>query len=127
MSVAPANVRDFDPLAYQDDPQQFRAEVRAWLEATIPADWKTRVQGGGADVQKGFQRWLLEETNKVRLAGAHWPKQWGGADLSLANQIIIQEEMARIDAHDPDVYTANLFHLPATLFSHGTAEQREKY
>jgi alkylation response protein AidB-like acyl-CoA dehydrogenase len=74
-----------------------------------------------------FQRWWFGEMKKVGLAAPHWPKEWGGVDLSLRNQIIIYEEIARIDAPTPDLYAISLYHVPSTLFAHGTPAQRERY
>jgi len=64
---------------------------------------------------------------KVGLATPHWPRTWGGADLSLRHQTLIFEEIARINAPNPDLFVISLYHLPATLFGHGSPEQRERY
>jgi alkylation response protein AidB-like acyl-CoA dehydrogenase len=74
-----------------------------------------------------FQHWWLGELRKVGLANPHWPREWGGEDISLRHQIIVSEEMARANAPDPDLFTISLYHLPATLFAYGTPAQREKY
>ncbi|HET6970638.1 MAG TPA: acyl-CoA dehydrogenase family protein [Phenylobacterium sp.] len=125
--VASAPARTFEPLARLDDLEAFRAEVRAWLEATVPADWRTRMAGASEEEYVAYQRWWLGEMRKVGLATPHWPRDWGGADLSLRHQTVIFEEIARIDAPNPDLFVISLYHLPATLFGHGSPEQRDRY
>src|SRR5262249_47267524 len=41
--------------------------------------------------------------------------------------VVIFEEIARIDAPNPDLFVISLYHLPATLFAHGTQAQRDRY
>ena len=64
---------------------------------------------------------------KVGLATPHWPREWGGAELSLRHQVLIFEEIARINAPNPDLFVISLYHLPATLFGHGSQAQRDRY
>jgi len=61
------------------------------------------------------------------LATPHWPKDWGGEELSLRHQVIVSEEMVRAGAPSPDLYVISLYHLPATLFAHGSVKQRQRY
>ena len=124
-AVAPS--RSFAPLAHLDDSQAFRAEMRAWLKATLPADWLQRVTGTGEQGYVEFQRWWFRELMRVGLATAHWPKAWGGEELPLEFQVIMNEEFAATKAPRALLYTISLYHLPATLFAHGTPEQRDRY
>lgn len=122
-----AGSRAFAPLAHRDDPEKFRAEVRAWLEAVVPEGWFARSAGASDADYLAFQRWWLSELQKVGLATPHWPKDWGGEELSLRHQVIVSEEMVRANAPSPDLYVVSLYHLPATLFAHGSPAQRERY
>jgi alkylation response protein AidB-like acyl-CoA dehydrogenase len=115
------------PLDYLDDLDAFRSEIRAWLQAVLPHDWKRRLLDASEEQYVEFQRWWFDELRKVRLANAHWPRAWGGEELSLRHSIILNEELARAEAPRSDMFTISLFHLPASLFAHGTAEQRERY
>lgn len=121
----PATQSRFEPLAKRDDLTAFRAEVRAWLDATVPADWQQLMCGAAPEAYAELQRWWLGEMRKVGLATPHWPREWGGEELSLRHQIIVSEEMARANAPDLSLFTISLYHLPATLFGHGTREQRK--
>ncbi len=117
----------FDPLAHKNDLVAFRAEVRAWLEAVVPADWHERMRGASEADYVAFQRWWFAEMGKVGLATPHWPRDWGGADIGIRHQIIIFEEIARAQAPNPDLFVISLYHLPATLFGHGSQAQRDRY
>lgn len=93
----------------------------------MPPHWQESMSDAEEADYVAFQRWWFREMKKVGLATPHWPKDWGGVDLSLPNQIIIYEEIARVDAPTPDLYAISLYHVPSTLFSHGTPAQRERY
>lgn len=117
----------FDPLSKRDDLYAFRREVRAWLEATVPADWRERMADATEEDYVAYQCWWFDEMRKVGLATSHWPREWGGAELSLRHQVLIFEEIARINAPNPDLFVISLYHLPATLFGHGSQAQRDRY
>lgn len=119
--------RRFDPLSHRGDTKAFRAEVAAWLSASVPSDWMNRVRTGGEHAYVALQREWLEALRAVGLHTAHWPKDWGGEELSLSEQVILYEELARASAPYTDMFTISLYHLPATLFAHGTPGQRECY
>lgn len=127
MAGAETSSKAFSPLKQRGDLDAFRAEVRAWLEATVPQGWFTRSAGAPEAEYVAFQRWWLNELRKVGLATPHWPKDWGGEELSLRHQVITSEEMVRAGAPNPDLYVVSLYHLPATLFAHGSPAQRERY
>lgn len=55
----------------------------------------------------------------------HWPKEYGGAGLSVAEEHILSEEMAR--ARVPQVNGIGVNLLGPTLIAHGTEEQRKEH
>ena len=69
----------------RDTPEEaaFRAEVRGWLEANLPAesgpDWSRKLRDAG-------------------LAGTTWPEEYGGRGLPWSHQAIVLEELARAEA-----------------------------
>lgn len=117
----------FAPLACKHDLDAFRAELRRWLAAKVPSDWRERAATHDPAEQLAFHRWWFEELRAVGLTNPHWPTAWGGADISIAHRAVIFEEMAKADAPGPDLYVISLYHLPATLFAHGTPEQRDRF
>ena len=117
----------FDPLSQRDDLTAFRAELRAWFEAVTPKGWQQAMQGASQAQFIAFQRDWFAELAKVGLSTPHWPKSWGGSELTLRHQVIYYEEAARIDSPDTEIFTISLYHLPATLIDHGTQAQRDRY
>jgi alkylation response protein AidB-like acyl-CoA dehydrogenase len=99
----------------------FRAEVRGWLAAHVPAGPLPSV-----DTAEGFARhreWE-RELAAARLAVVSWPVRYGGRDASLSEWLIFEEEYYAAAA-PLRVGQNGLFLLAPTLFAHGTAEQRD--
>jgi alkylation response protein AidB-like acyl-CoA dehydrogenase len=114
-------------LDSRSDPERFRALVRTWLERTVPANWHRRQAVASETEQFEFQRWWFGELAKIGMNTAHWAADWGGEALGLRQQIIFAEELARADAPSNAPYVISLFHMPASLFAAGSAEQRARY
>jgi alkylation response protein AidB-like acyl-CoA dehydrogenase len=86
-------------LKFTAEDEAFRKEVRAWLDANLPADWRHRGVGGyredeDEDIQREWQR-RLHQGNWLRLA---WPAEHGGRAASPVQQAIHQEELAAYGA-----------------------------
>ncbi len=58
-------------------------------------------------------------------AAPSWPKQWGGMDLSLADQVIYHEEFAKV--RRPTHPGPGISVVGPTIIKHGTDEQRERF
>ena len=113
-----------------DSPEQaaFRAQVRAWLEdhkAQAPV-----LQGEGAlsdpdeilAARRTWQRQLAEGG----LAGATWPKEFGGQGVGPIEGVIISQEMRR--ARVPGILDViGVGMLGPTIMAHGTDEQKNRY
>src|SRR2546430_16278435 len=81
-------------LSFTPEEEAFRAEVRSWLDANLPAEWRHRGVGGyreeaDEDVQREWQR-RLYEGGWLTLA---WPQDRGGRGASPLLQAIYQEEL----------------------------------
>lgn len=109
-----------------NDEAAFRSALREWLAEVLKSDEARPIPGDAKSFHKS-QKWWMAERNKVGLGTPHWPSAYGGADLSLRNQIIIAEEIVRARAPSLGQFTVSLNHLPATLMKWGTEAQKEKY
>jgi alkylation response protein AidB-like acyl-CoA dehydrogenase len=107
--------------------EHLREEIRSWLVDHVPAGW--REQQAGADVEEfvRFQKWWFDECVAGGWAACHWPKEWGGQALNVTEQAVVHEEMARADAPRLVLHDVSLHHLPATLLTAGSDEQRQRY
>ena len=114
-------------LDLQDRPAEFRKAVQAWLAETVPPGTMQRMIDADEDQGVEIQRTWMDERNKVGLGTPHWPIEYGGADLSLACQIVLAEEFARYGAPVVPAFMISHNHLPGTLLAWGTEEQKRKY
>jgi len=119
--------RTYDILGKVGDEQAFRQEIRDWLAEHMPRNWRTEWQQvRGSALKTEIVKWL-EARRAVGLGTPHWPKEWGGPGLPFSYQIMVYEELSRADAPEVEMFIISLFHTPATLFEHGTPEQKDKY
>jgi len=100
----------------------FRAEVRDWLAAHVPAEPLPSV-----DTAEGFglHRAWERELAAARLSVVSWPAEYGGRDASLLDWLAFEEEYYAAGA-PARVGQNGLFLLAPTLFAHGTPEQRDR-
>jgi len=100
-------------------PGRFRAEVRDWLRAHVPARPLPSV-----DTAEGFaaHREWEHELAAARLSVVSWPVAYGGRDAPLLDWLVFEEEYYAAAA-PVRVGQNGLFLLAPTLFAHGTAEQ----
>jgi alkylation response protein AidB-like acyl-CoA dehydrogenase len=100
----------------------FRAEVREWLGAHVPAGPLPSV-----DTAEGFERHRAweRELAAARLSVMSWPREYGGRGASLLEWLVFEEEYYAAAA-PVRVGQNGLFLLAPTLFAHGTDEQRRR-
>src|SRR3989304_5925315 len=115
---------DFD---FTPEQQAFRREVRAWLQANIPADLRGRgfaSSRAGREHVDRLREWqrLLYTAGYV---GIDWPAEYGGRGASIMEQVILYEEMARAQSPQP-VNRGGLSMLGPTLMKHGSPAQRAR-
>ena len=114
-------------LDHKDDLKAFRGATRQWIHDTLPPGEADRLSVAKGDEMMRAQKWWMAERHKVGLATPHWPREYGGADLSLAHQIVIADEFARANAPSTDIFTISLNHIPGTLIPFGTDAQRREH
>jgi alkylation response protein AidB-like acyl-CoA dehydrogenase len=103
------------------DEAAFRAEVRVWLDANLPAALRGRIN---RPAPAELMPWYRALSSKGWIA-PHWPKQYGGMGATLNQQIIMTEELARIGA--PQLPAQGLNHIGPTLIELGTEAQKAKH
>jgi len=106
--------------------QHFRDEFRAWLKINTPEEWKG---GTNAEDRKDFIDYLHALQRKLYeggWAGISWPKEYGGRGVTLMEQAIFQEELARANAPQL-IGTIGLSLVGPTIIAMGTEEQKSRY
>ena len=115
---------EIEELARYED---FRQEVRAWCKATVPPDWREKQRGADHDRLITFQRWWRDQIAAAGYLVPHWPKEWGGSALSLAEQVILFEELARGDAPRLAITQVALYNAAPAIIHTGTPEQKQRF
>ena len=107
--------------------ESFRAELRAWLEANVPDELRPENAARLSDDERvrrlrAWQRTLAE----ARWIGITWPREYGGRDAGIAEQIVYVEEMAR--ARAPEVIgTLGIGIAGPPILAYGTEEQKQRF
>jgi alkylation response protein AidB-like acyl-CoA dehydrogenase len=116
-------------MDFRDTPEEaeFRSEVRQFLEKELTADLRQpdeAVLGVGTGEDPRDMVWLKKLATRGWVAPA-WPKEYGGAGLSIAQQFVYNEEMARARAPRPNFLAIGL--IGPTIIVHGTPEQKKEH
>src|SRR6185437_630902 len=110
-------------MDYFETPEEtrFRQEVRAWLAANAPADWRAEVKSD-ADMGAMMRRWqrTLYDGGYV---GLTWPAEYGGRGLGPTYEAILNDELGRADT--PRISFHN--YLGRALFTYGTEAQKQRF
>jgi alkylation response protein AidB-like acyl-CoA dehydrogenase len=113
-------------LRYSDSDEDFRADLRAWFASEVPAhgrppaidDWPAR---------RAYDTEWQHKLHAAGYAGINWPKEYGGRDASLTEQLVYYEELARANAPYVGVNFVGLLHGGPTLIAEGTPEQKSRH
>src|SRR3954467_5455293 len=105
---------------------RFRAEVRGWCWAHVPADWRAAQTGVGDEEFVAFQQAWFQELRTAGYAVPHWPAEWGGG-RSVAEQIVLYQEPAAADAPRLVLAFVSIHHAASTMLAAATDEQRARH
>jgi alkylation response protein AidB-like acyl-CoA dehydrogenase len=110
---------DFSP---QD--QEFRAEVRAFLEKSYPAELRARQQNEEALTKEDYMSWhrILAEKG---WSAPSWPREWGGTDWTPTQRYIWSEEQAKADTLM--ILPFGVAMLAPVIYTFGTEEQKARF
>jgi alkylation response protein AidB-like acyl-CoA dehydrogenase len=115
-------------MDFKDTPQEaaWREEVRGFLRNELPntlAD--TDGEGGLFGRGAAMRAWRQKVADRGWIA-PHWPKEYGGAGLSVKEQFIMNEEFAEAGAPG-NVGGFGVMMLGPTLIAHGSEEHKRRF
>ncbi len=112
-------------LNLSPDELQFRDELRDWLRANVPRDWK---EWREKPIEESFPylRAWQRKLHEGRWAAVSWPKEYGGRSATLMQQAIFWEEMARVEA-PPMANALGLGLIGPTIIAFGTEAQKQRF
>jgi alkylation response protein AidB-like acyl-CoA dehydrogenase len=109
-------------LSYPPEAEEFRHEIRAWLEANLPPD----VAGLRGEARKEFTEAWVRKLYEGGWICASWPKEYGGKGLTTMQQVVLNEEFARAGAPlRADFFGDTL--VGPTILQWGTEEQKKQF
>ena len=114
---------DFD---WNTEQQDFRATVRAFLEANLPGNWEELAHGPGSKAQTVFSKQFCGALADAGLLVPHWPARWGGRDADPWIAFILAEEMWAAGEPRGGQYM-NVNWIGPTLMRYGSQEQQARY
>jgi alkylation response protein AidB-like acyl-CoA dehydrogenase len=111
-------------LSYTPEEESFRGEVRAFLATELPGDVRDRVRGGRRLQKEDILRWQKTLGDRGWGAGM-WPKRFGGADWTVFQQFIFDEECAAAGAPMQLPFAVKM--VAPVLMTFGNAAQQEYF
>jgi len=123
-------------MDFRDNSEEsgFRQEVKTFLKSEMPERFRGIMGGGmmgggegGGDMRSRFEEikeWREKLANKGWIAPA-WPKEYGGAGLTVMQQFIMNEEFA--EARAPVVGGMGTSMIGPTLIIHGNDDQKKEH
>jgi hypothetical protein len=113
-------------LTYPTDAEEFRTEIRGWLEDNLPDGWFDEGFEMTREQREAFnQEWAA----KLYAGGwicATWPTEYGGKGLSLMQGVVLAEEFARAKAPlRADFFGDTL--VGPTILQWGSEEQKQEF
>jgi alkylation response protein AidB-like acyl-CoA dehydrogenase len=111
-------------LKYSPQEEKFRTEVRAFFEAELPTDIRTKLQLGRRISKEDMVRWQKILFRKG-WGAVNWPTRFGGTGWDIVQQHIFEEERADACAPPQNPFSLNM--LAPVMQTFGTAAQQEHF
>jgi alkylation response protein AidB-like acyl-CoA dehydrogenase len=106
---------------------EFRAEVRQWLCEHLPEGWSDpHPVARSPEEMVELRRWWQRTLYDAGWLGLTWPEEYGGRAGTLVQQVIFDQEAARVQAPEP-INTIGLYMAAPTIMAWGTDEQKRRY
>ncbi|HEV8298740.1 MAG TPA: acyl-CoA dehydrogenase family protein [Acidimicrobiales bacterium] len=113
-------------LDYPAEAEQLRPEVRAWLEANLPAGWFEPGFVLSESAREAFNReWPTVLADGGWLC-ATWPKEYGGRGLTTMQAVVVTEEFQRAGAPMRADFFGDTLVGP-TILQWGTDAQKREF
>src|SRR3954470_15669966 len=117
-------------FSFTSEDEAFRAELREWIDRHLA---EFNAQGEIGDVhEEGLLRTMerrkawQRKLNEGGWAAINWPKEWGGREATVMQNVIYSEENARLKT--PGIYNTNgIWQIGPMIIRWGTDEQKQKW
>lgn len=113
--------------------EEFRAEVRQWLDANCPQSLRTpltedQIVWGGSHVefQSDDQKIWFERMRDKGWFAPDWPKEFGGGGLNPDENRVLEQEMRKLRCRVPQI-NLGIWMLGPVVLEFGTEEQKKEF
>jgi alkylation response protein AidB-like acyl-CoA dehydrogenase len=113
-------------LTYPPEAEQFRKEIRAWLEENLPDGWFDEGFEMSADERAEFHRSWSDKLFEGGWICASWPTEYGGKGLSVIENVVLNEEFAAAGAPMRADFFGDTLVGP-TILQWGSEEQKREF
>jgi len=111
-------------LKYTAEEEAFRTQVRAFIEAELPADIRAKMRMGRRLQKDDLTRW--QKILHARGWGAvNWPGRFGGTGWNVVQQHIFEEERADIGAPPQNAFSLKM--LAPVLMTFANSAQQDYF
>lgn len=115
-------------LSFSEADEAYRQRLRDWLAenaAVISRTLKGIDESGAHNPLNAAREWQ-RRLYQAGYVGLSWPKEYGGHEATITQQVVVNEELAR--ANVPGlINTIGLNIVAPTIIRHGTEEQKHRY
>jgi alkylation response protein AidB-like acyl-CoA dehydrogenase len=111
-------------LDFTPEQQAFRADIRAWVAAHLPADIAYKVHNGLRQSRDDLQRWAKILGAKGWL-GYGWPREFGGPGWDAIERHLFEEECALAGA--PRIVPFGPVMVAPVIMAFGSPEQQRRF
>ena len=111
-------------LAFTPEEQAFREEIRAWVQANLPADISHKVHNALRLSRDDMQRWA-KILGKKGWLGHGWSQEFGGPGWNAVQKHLFEEECALAGA--PRVVPFGPVMVAPVIMAFGTLEQQQRF
>jgi alkylation response protein AidB-like acyl-CoA dehydrogenase len=113
-------------LLYPPEAEDFRVEIRAWLEENLPKGWFDPGFEMSDDERAAFNAEWPQKLFEGGWICATWPNEYGGKGLTTMQGVVLSEEFARAKAPMRGDFFGDTLVGP-TLLQWGTEEQKKEF
>ena len=108
--------------------ENFRREIRDFLQETLPEDWDPLGQTGQSpEERQAFTRQMTQTLADKGWLTLAWPEEYGGQARSIMEQVIYNEEMSYKNVPGTELGTGAISWVGPVLMIAGTEEQKSEH
>lgn len=115
-------------ITFTPQEEDFRQEIRDFLEDELPDDWNPLGQPGQSPEERhAFTRSMAKRLADKGWLTLAWPEEYGGQGRSIMEQVIYREEMSYWNVPGTDLGTGAISWVGPVLMLAGTEDQKREH